>query len=88
MGATYQIGWLTFAVFGHSGNARRRQLLPCEFEMESTMNNEFDAVIPDDSVLPHPQSLNLAERMERAVYLGLDEKNITAKFVAGKKIGT
>ena len=40
----------------------------------------------DDSVLPHPQSLNLAERMERAVYLGLDEKNITAKFVAGRKI--
>ena len=47
---------------------------------------EFDAVIMDDSVLPRPQSLNLAERMERAVYLGLDEKNITAKFVAGRKI--
>ena len=47
---------------------------------------EFDAVIMDDSVLSHPQRLNLAERMERAVYLGLDEKNITAKFVAGRKI--
>ena len=47
---------------------------------------EFDAVVMDDSVLPHPQKLNLAERMERAVYLGLDEKNITAKFVAGRKI--
>ena len=47
---------------------------------------EFDAVVMDDSVLPHPQSLNLAERMERAVYLGLDEKNIIAKFVAGRKI--
>ena len=47
---------------------------------------EFDAVVMDDSVLPHPQSLNLTERMERAVYLGLDEKNITAKFVAGRKI--
>ena len=47
---------------------------------------ELDAVIMDDSVLPHPQSLNLAERMERAVYLGLDTKNITAKFVAGRKI--
>ena len=34
----------------------------------------------------NPQQLNLAERMERAVYLGLDEKNITAKFVAGEKI--
>ena len=48
----------------------------------------FDAVVLDDSVLPHPQSLNLAERMERAVYLGLDEKNITAKYVAGEKIST
>ena len=47
---------------------------------------EFDAVVMNDSVLPHPQSLNLAERMERAVYLGLDEKNVTAKFVAGRKI--
>jgi guanine deaminase len=47
---------------------------------------EFDAVVLDDSVLVHPQQLNLAERMERAVYLGLDEKNITAKFVAGEKI--
>ena len=47
---------------------------------------EFDAVVMDDNVLPHPQSLNLTERMERAVYLGLDEKNITAKFVAGRKI--
>ena len=47
---------------------------------------EFDAIVMDDGVLPHPQSLNLAERMERAVYLGLDDKNITAKFVAGRKI--
>ena len=47
---------------------------------------EFDAVVMDDSVLPHPQILNLEERMERAVYLGLDTKNITAKFVAGRKI--
>ena len=47
---------------------------------------EFDAVVMDDTVIPHPQGLNLAERMERAVYLGLDEKNITAKFVAGRKI--
>ena len=47
---------------------------------------EFDAVIMDDSVLVHPQPLTLAERVERAVYLGLDEKNIVAKFVAGRKI--
>jgi guanine deaminase len=49
---------------------------------------EFDAVVLDDSVLKHPQSLKLAERMERAVYLGLDEKNITAKYAAGEKILT
>lgn len=47
---------------------------------------EFDAVVLDDNVLSHPQELTLAERMERAVYLGLDEKNITAKFVAGRQI--
>ena len=47
---------------------------------------EFDAVIMDDSVLPHPQTLTLAERMERAVYLGLDSKSVSAKFVRGNKI--
>ena len=47
---------------------------------------EFDAVVMDDSVLSHPQPLNLAERMERAVYLGLDEKNVTAKYAAGQRI--
>jgi guanine deaminase len=47
---------------------------------------EFDAVVLDDSVLPHPQALNLAERMERAVYLGLDGKKITAKYVSGRKV--
>ena len=47
---------------------------------------EFDAVVLDDSILSHPQPLNLAERMERAVYLGLDTKKITAKFIAGTKI--
>ena len=31
---------------------------------------------------------NLAERMEPAVYLGLDEKNITVKYVAGVTILT
>jgi guanine deaminase len=47
---------------------------------------EFDAVVLDDSVLMHPQELTLAERMERAVYLGLDEKSVSHKFVAGAKI--
>ena len=47
---------------------------------------EFDAVVMDDSILVHPQSINLAERMERAVYLGLDDKKIIAKYVAGRKL--
>ena len=46
---------------------------------------EFDAVVLDDSILPHPQALNLAQRMEGAVYLGLDGKKVAAKYVAGKK---
>ena len=46
----------------------------------------FDAVVLDDRVLSHPQKLNLAERMERAVYLGLDAKGIISKFAAGRKI--
>ena len=37
-------------------------------------------------IAPIRKHLNLAHRMEHAVYLGLDEKNITAKYVAGKKI--
>ena len=47
---------------------------------------EFDAVIMDDGAIPHPQSLNLEERMERAVYLGLDGNGIVSKFVRGEKI--
>ena len=47
---------------------------------------EFDAVIMNDNMLAHPQPLNLAERMEREVYLGLDEIGLTAKYVAGKKV--
>ena len=47
---------------------------------------ELDAVVIDDSILPHPQPLTLTERMERAVYLGLDEKSIISKFVSGRKI--
>lgn len=47
---------------------------------------EFDAVVLDDSVLKHPQELSLYERLQRAVYLSLDEKKIIAKFVKGKEI--
>ena len=49
---------------------------------------ELDAVVLDDSGLPHSQELNLAQRMERAVYLGLDEKHIAAKYVAGEHVFT
>ena len=44
---------------------------------------EFDAVVLDDSSVVHPQELTLAERLERAVYLGLDGECIRAKFVRG-----
>lgn len=47
---------------------------------------EFDAIVLNDETLVHPQELNLAERMERAAYLGLDEKGWIAKFVAGAKV--
>lgn len=45
---------------------------------------EFDAVVLDDSSLPHPQSLSLSERLERAVYLGLDMTGIRAKYIRGE----
>lgn len=47
---------------------------------------ELDAIVIDDSVLTSPRDFTLAERLERAVYLGLDEKALTAKYVAGAKI--
>jgi guanine deaminase len=62
---------------------RRRELTFCS---AFPLWYEVDAVVLDDSVLAHPQSLHFAEWMKRAVYLGLDEKNITAEFVAGNKI--
>ena len=47
---------------------------------------EFDAVVLDDSCLPHPQPMTVPERLERAVYLSLDARGISAKFVAGQKL--
>ena len=47
---------------------------------------EFDAVVIDDySAVPHPQPLTLAERLECAVYLGLDRDCILTKYVRGTK---
>ena len=46
---------------------------------------EFDAVVLDDTELDHPQELSVRARLERAAYLA-DDRNLTAKFVAGQKI--
>ena len=45
-----------------------------------------DAIVIDDSVLPHPQSLTVAQRAERAVWLGADKTGLIAKYVRGTKI--
>lgn len=47
---------------------------------------EFDAVVLDDSIAPHPQPLNVLQRLERAAYLGVDHNGVDAKFVAGEKV--
>ena len=46
----------------------------------------FDAVVLDDTALVHPQELSVSERLERAVYFGLDTHGIRAKYVNGEKI--
>ena len=45
---------------------------------------EFDAIVIDDSALPHPQELTLSQRAERAVYLGGDIKGLKAKYCRGE----
>lgn len=47
---------------------------------------EFDAVVIDDSVLPHPQKLSVKERLERAIYQNADLMGLKAKIVKGHKI--
>lgn len=46
---------------------------------------EADAVVLDDSGLPHPQELTVRERVERALYLS-GECRVIQKYVAGKAI--
>ena len=46
---------------------------------------EMDAIVVDDTGLPHPQELSVSERVERAVYLPGDCR-ITHKYVAGECI--
>ena len=45
----------------------------------------FDAVVLDDSSIPHPQELGVRERLERLIYLA-EDRNIAAKFVHGNVI--
>lgn len=47
---------------------------------------EFDAVVLDDSCLPHPQKMTVLQRLERGAYLSLDMKGIAAKYVAGENL--
>lgn len=43
----------------------------------------FDAVVLDDSSCPHPQEISVCNRLERAVYLGLDRDGIVKKYIQG-----
>ena len=47
---------------------------------------ELDAVVLDDSLLPHPQPLTLQERLERSVYLAGDVRALKAKYCRGKAV--
>lgn len=46
----------------------------------------FDALVLDDSAIPHPQPLSISQRLERAVYLQLDRQGIQAKYVDGHRL--
>ncbi len=46
---------------------------------------EFDALVLNDSDIPCPFELSVAQRIERLVYLGA-QKNITHKYVAGRRL--
>ena len=46
----------------------------------------FDALVLNDSSEPSPRTLTLRERIERAVYLGLDKGGIAMKFAGGSRL--
>ncbi len=46
---------------------------------------EFDALLLDDSGLPHPQELSLRERLERFIYLS-DDRHLKGKYTGGNRI--
>ncbi|MDR2922409.1 MAG: amidohydrolase family protein [Treponema sp.] len=48
---------------------------------------DFDALVINDNALAAPFGLSLRDRLERAVYI-CDSRNITAKYVRGKRIQT
>lgn len=47
---------------------------------------ELDAVVIDDSVLTGTKMFHLKDRLERAVYLGLDRDRLIGKYVKGRKV--
>jgi guanine deaminase len=47
---------------------------------------EFDALVLEDSALPSAFPLTLRQRLERAVYLGLDAACLAEKYVRGAKV--
>lgn len=46
---------------------------------------ELDAVVLDDARLPHPQQLDVRQRLERMIYFS-DDREVCAKYVAGRKL--
>lgn len=48
---------------------------------------EMDAVVLDDSRLEHPQEMTVKQRLERMIYFS-DDREISAKYVKGRKIYT
>ena len=47
---------------------------------------ETDLLVLDDEAEPHPQQLDIPERLERSVYLGIDKNRILTKFAAGERV--
>lgn len=45
----------------------------------------LDAVVLDDTLLPHPQAMTVAERLERMIYLS-DDRHVAGKFVNGRQL--
>ena len=46
---------------------------------------EGDLLVLDESKIPHPQELNLKDRLERFLYLSGDE-GVVHKYISGRKL--